>query len=369
MASTRPRTELDPSPIPEFCGERALAVLMLVMELVAIVLTLAGEALSGASILRFLALSIYLQSITVCGAGILCKVRDRIAASHARRVFLLCWGVLVVAACVISELAWELTVHIHVGITIRDSHFGFLLRSTVVGAIVSLLLLRYFWDRYQWREQMRTDADARYLALQARIRPHFLFNALNSLAALVRIRPDKAEDMVLDLSDLFRASLDASARLITLREEIGIVQGYLRIEEVRLGDRLVLNWQVPDELLETHLPRLILQPLVENAVLHGISQLPGAGVLNIIATRQSRLLVIDVENPLPPDNGHQSPGLGVAVNNIRERLHILYGEAAQLHLSQGHDGYGQLFRARLLLPLNFELHTSGATRQQGFASK
>lgn len=363
MANAKQHPQAEHSPIPEFCGDRALTFLMLVMELVAAVLTLAGQALSGGSILRFLALSIYLQAITVCGAVILCKSRERIAQSYTRDVFVLCWVVLVAVVLMISEVAWELVTHLDFGIRVKDSHFGFLLRSTVVGGIVSLLLLRYFWDRYQWREQMRTDADARYLALQARIRPHFLFNALNSLAALVRTRPDKAEDIVLDLSDLFRVSLDSSARLITLREEIEIVQGYLRIEEIRLGDRLVLNWEIPEELLEARIPRLILQPLVENAVLHGISRLTGTGLLNIIATRQGRLLIIDVENPLPDGSAAKHKGTGVATDNIRERLRIIYGNAAQLYLSQGRDGYGALFRSRLLLPLSFDDPDAGATPQ------
>lgn len=350
MALSSRTTVADPSLIPDFCRTPAVVLLVVIMELVAVVLTFANGALAGSTLFRLLMLSIYLQWIGLLCAAVLCKARQWLKFARVGEVFFACWAMLVVVICVVSELAWQLVQRLELGVVLQDSHGGFLLRSLLVGAIVSLLLLRYFWDRYQWQEQMRTEADARYLALQARIRPHFLFNALNSLAALVRTRPDKAEDMVLDLSDLFRASLDASTRLISLREEVEIVRGYLRIEEVRLGDKLVLNWDLPDELMDASVPRLILQPLVENAVLHGISRLEARGMLSIVATRQGRFLVIDVENPLPPDGAPEHQGTGVATENIRQRLQIIYGERAKLYARRGADAYGGLYRARLVLP-------------------
>ncbi|HEX7381536.1 MAG TPA: histidine kinase [Nevskiaceae bacterium] len=341
------------SVIPEFCRGPALAVQVLVMELVAVVLTVvgSGDAEPGTTAFNLFMLSIYLQWMGACCAIVLCLMRRWLRVAPIRVVFFACWALLMIVIGAVSEMTWQIMAHLDLGITPTSTHSVFLLRSLVVGAIVSLLLLHYFWDRYQWREQIRTEANAHYLALQARIRPHFLFNALNSLAALIRIRPQQAEDMVLDLSDLFRASLNDSTRLISLREELEIVRGYLRIEEVRLGGKLHVVWNLPDALLDALVPRLILQPLVENAVLHGVSRREGGGMLTVNGAQQGGRLVIDVENPLPPAGAPEHSGTGVATGNIRERLRIMYGNAASLELAAQPDDSGGIFRARLALPL------------------
>jgi two-component system sensor histidine kinase AlgZ len=235
----------------------------------------------------------------------------------------------------------------------NEPRYEFLLRNTLLGAVVSLLLLRYFWQRHEWESQMRAESEARYLALQARIRPHFLFNSLNSIAELIRTRPGQAEDMVVDLADLFRVSLDSRSRLVTLRDELEVVRGYLRIEEVRLADKLQINWAVPEELMSAQLPRLVVQPLAENAVFHGVSRLTGPGVIHISAHRDGDFLVVDVENPMPPQGSPETRGTGVAVNNIAQRIKLIYGDRARIQLGEDRNEFGPLFRARLRLPLDF----------------
>ncbi|HEU0197317.1 MAG TPA: histidine kinase [Nevskiaceae bacterium] len=355
------------SVIPDFCRAQAVALLVFLTELVAVVLSLAADRWDGAFAVHFGLLSLYLQIVSLSCAAVLCVTRARLHRAPPKIVFWACWGALLVVIAIVAAFAWYIARAAGVDFNLDHAVWAFVLRSVLVGAIVSLLLLRYFWDRFEWRQQISAEANARYLALQARIRPHFLFNALNSLAALVRTRPDKAEDMVLDLSDLFRASLDGSTRLITLREEVETVRGYLRIEEVRLGDRMMQSWDLPEELMDALLPRLILQPLVENAVLHGISRLDRRGVLSVIATRQGRLLVLDVENPLPPEGAPQHHGTGVAIGNIRERLRIVYGDRARLYLRRGGDAYGALYRARLLLPLQRHQDVDAQAQDAGAA--
>lgn len=135
---------------------------------------------------------------------------------------------------------------------------------------MSGLLLRYFYLQSQWRRQEQAELRARIESLQARIRPHFLFNSLNSIAALVASDPVKAEQAVLDLSDLFRASLARPGTLVAWRDELELSRRYLSIEQYRLGDRLQMDWQVdgvPDDL---PIPQLTLQPLLENALVYGI---------------------------------------------------------------------------------------------------
>lgn len=337
--------------IPDFCRTPVFVRLAVILELVALILTLTDPVFVASAGLRLLLMSLYVQWIGLLSAATLCRARRWLGVLRAREAFVVSCVLAAIVAALVSELVWQLGAHLATGLAVRDSHFGFLSRGLLVGATVAVLVLRYFWDRHQWQEYLRTQGEARYLALQARIRPHFLFNALNSVAALVRTRPEKAEDMVLDLADLFRASLDSSARLIPLREEVEIVRGYLRIEEVRLGDKLTLNWDLPEELMDVSVPRLVLQPLVENAVIHGISRLQGRGVLSVIATRQGRFLVIDVENPLPAKDAPEHRGTGVATDNIRQRLQIIYGDRAHLYARHGADAYGVLYRARLVVPV------------------
>jgi two-component system, LytTR family, sensor histidine kinase AlgZ len=337
--------------IPNFCTARALLLLAGVIEMVVVVLSLASTAGNEAVQLRFVSLSLFLQWIGLCSAAVLCTARRFLTLAHVGLVFFVCWGLLLLVTLGVSWMAWQLDFQFALGVPLGDSPWPFAIRNLVISGIVSLLLLRYFWERHHWQEQARAELEARYLALQARIRPHFLFNALNSLAELIGSKPNKAEEMVVDLADLFRVSLDSRQRLVTLREEIEIVKGYLRIEEIRLGDKLTVNWEIADEALDAEMPRLILQPLVENAVHHGVSRLRARGLVHVSGRREGRYLIVDVENPLPPEEARpHTEGTGTAVNNIAQRIKLIYGDRAKLILGQDQSEFGPLFRARLRLP-------------------
>lgn len=224
-------------------------------------------------------------------------------------------------------------------------------RNVGIGALVSLLLLRYFWERHQWLEHSRAQSEARYASLQSRIHPHFLFNALNSLAALIRTKPEAAETMVEDLADLLRVSLANHYTLVTLQEELSIVDVYLRIERQRLGERLITEIDIPDDLMKLPMPRLILQPLVENAVFHGVARLSGPGTLGIRGWHEPGAFCIEVTNPLPANGEPSRSGSGVAITNIRQRLHLLYQEKAIITLGSDAALSPRRFRARLRIPL------------------
>ncbi len=351
MKRYQPKPSAQINIIPEFCRGPALITLAYVMELVAVLLTLASMGGNIQTQARFLLLSLYLQWMGFSGAAILCMARRWLRMVSVGVVFFACWGMLVLTTLMISDLAYRLESWLHFGMPVGVSEWDFVLRNVCVGAIVSLLLLRYFWERHQWQEEARAESEGRYLALQARIRPHFLFNALNSLAELIRSKPAQAEEMVVDLADLFRVSLDSRQRLISLREEVEIVKGYLRIEEVRLGDKLFVNWEMPAATLDAKVPHLVLQPLVENAVLHGVSRLRGRGVLHISSRREGDFLVLDVDNPVPPQEAApRTGGTGTAVNNIAQRIKLVYGERAKLMMGRDEGEFGPFFRARLRLP-------------------
>jgi two-component system sensor histidine kinase AlgZ len=337
--------------IPDFCRGQGVLMLAFTMELVAIVLTLASGATGDAAIRRVVVLSLYLQWISLAAAAALCLARRWLKYARPGLVFFVCWALLVMTVLVLADLAYY-------GLQALDlqellpleSRIEFILRHAAVAAIVAVLFLRYFWVRDQWRTQVRAEGEARYQALNARIRPHFLFNSLNSLAALIQVRPNDAELMVEDLSDLFRATLEKRGQVAPLIDEVGLVNAYLRIEKLRLGDKLTIDWDVPEKLLGWPVPMLVVQPLAENAVLHGISKLPGAGTVRIAAREIFSRLVIEVTNPLPPDAQPALTGNRVAVDNIAQRLNLIYGESARLEIGRDLRLEGGVFRARLVLP-------------------
>jgi two-component system sensor histidine kinase AlgZ len=194
---------------------------------------------------------------------------------------------------------------------------------------------------------VQAEERARFDALQARIRPHFLFNSMNVIASLIRARPAQAEAAVEDLADLFRAALGRADAQTTLGEELDLARGYLRIEELRLGARLKLDWDVAMLPRELILPPLLLQPLVENAVYHGIQPLPEGGEVGVRGHVDAGAVVIEVRNPCPPPVARRGGGNGIALANIRSRLALHYAGRAALSVDQQPES----FTCTLRIPL------------------
>jgi two-component system sensor histidine kinase AlgZ len=188
--------------------------------------------------------------------------------------------------------------------------------------------------QHQFVKQKQAELAARLQALQSRIRPHFLFNSMNIIASLISVDPELAEDVVEDLSALFRASLsDTSAGQVTLGEELDLCKRYLRIEQLRLDDRLIVEWVVDADISMIKIPLLTLQPLLENAVYHGIQPIPEGGTVRIfIAVDQGDLNII-VTNPLSQGSNQHNRGNRMALDNIRSRLHTIYGLSARVETS------------------------------------
>lgn len=346
--------------IPDFCRGRTIFILAFAMEMIAIVFTLASNARGDEALFRLALLSLYLQWVGLCSAAALCWTRRWLGVARPSIVFFLAWSLLVLVSAMISAIAYEVCSVVPVLPNFPDeSRWDFILRSAVIDAIVSLLLLRYFWLRQQWRGQVQAEGESRYQALNARIQPHFLFNSLNSIAALIATRPREAETMVVDLSDLFRASMKKHAERVPLSEEIALVKAYLRIEHARMGERMRVDWDVPDELFNWQVPMLAIQPLVENAVHHGISRLRESGTLRIRVREVQRRLVVEVENPVPPEDADKKSGNRIAVDNIAQRLQLIYGDQAMLEMGRDHTQQGPIFRARLSLPMTATVQKDG----------
>jgi len=229
------------------------------------------------------------------------------------------------------------------------SELQFIGQTLGVCAIVTAVLLRYLYEQFCQRQRQLAESLARFEALQARIRPHFLFNSMNTIANLTRADPDLAEEVVQDLSDLFRASLSRSSGLSTLADELELARGYLRIEAQRLGDRLQVEWDLETLPESAKIPPLVLQPLLENAVYHGIEPAAAGGRIVISGRYRRGLINLSVRNSLPEAKQTSSrKGNQMALENIRQRLAGAFGEDAGLVVSRVDGDY----QVRLYFPSN-----------------
>lgn len=194
------------------------------------------------------------------------------------------------------------------------------------GILLGMFCFRYLYLREQWAQQQHSELNARIQAMQARIHPHFLFNSLNSVISLISIDPDKAEQMLLNLSRLFRASFQ-ELKLVKLQEEIELCQRYLEIEQIRLGERLQVEWKLENKDLysQVQIPLLTLQPLVENSIFHGFEKILTKSTISILIEILQNQINIIITNPYTQDNKTLKKGHGIAIENVRQRLEAYYG--------------------------------------------
>jgi two-component system, LytTR family, sensor histidine kinase AlgZ len=210
------------------------------------------------------------------------------------------------------------------------------LRVLLFAVLVTLVLVEYF--RLRNRALSPAIAEARLQALQARIRPHFLFNSMNAMLSIIRTDPRRAEQAIEDLADLFRTLMADNSKLTTLGREIDLVRDYLRIEQLRLGDRLVVQWKIEGTPEQAMVPPLFLQPLVENAVYHGVEPSRRPGRVEIEVRRVGDRIHLRLTNPYHPEHqGRQ--GNRMALANIRERLALHFDVEARLEAAPDGDRY------------------------------
>lgn len=217
--------------------------------------------------------------------------------------------------------------------------------SAMLGSMVAAGVIAYF----DWRHKGLSPAlaEAKLQALQSRIRPHFLFNAINGIAMLVRKSPVMAEDALLDLSDVFRGLMKEQSSMGTVESEIEFTRKYLSIEMMRFGARFTVAISVEDRAKKIQIPSLLIQPLAENAVIHGIEPL-GGGELSIRAFALDGYLHIVLENPYANGEGlKERSGNGIALDNVRQRLALLFAEEAEIAV----HAKGGVWRSHLKIPM------------------
>lgn len=320
--------------LPDFCGTRIVFVTILTAELLAIVITLALPAYITDRISDLALNSLFIQWIALSSIAALCISRQYLNTLADHWTATLSYLLVLIVSLVITEIAWWLLYEwpARSG-TSSQTHGMFLLRCMGISAIASALILRHLYVQHQWRRHIESETQARIQALQSRIRPHFLFNCLNAIAGLTRKQPQLAEEAIEDLADLFRVSLKDVQHLSTLDEELSLCKRYLRIETHRLGERLQTNWNVDQLPKNANLPALTLQPLLENAIYHGIELLPEGGIISIDGEFKANELTISINNPLPPKmDTDPHAGNQLALDNVQQRISACFEDKGKLQV-------------------------------------
>jgi two-component system, LytTR family, sensor histidine kinase AlgZ len=338
--------------LPDFCEARAVLAVVLIVELVAIMLTIARQSLHNNFWVDLAACSLFLLWVGLGCAAALCRSRGWLSQMSPQRAASIALALLVAVVGIVSELVFQVGRIWSFGLPeggelFPTDHAAFLIRNLAVGFIVSALALRYFYVSTEWKRSVEMEALARIRALQARIRPHFLFNSMNTIASLTRSNPQRAEQAIEDLADLFRASLGDAHIQIPLKEEIEIARTHQRIEQLRLGDRLRVEWDIDGLPQRAQVPCLIVQPLLENAVFHGIEMLPEGGTIHIHGELVQDRIEIEVRNPVLKQQGYgEREGNKMALENIRQRLELAWPGKARIET----DNVNGEFRAKLVFP-------------------
>jgi two-component system sensor histidine kinase AlgZ len=332
----------DHRPLPDFCSGPVIFALLIMASVTVTVMWLAPNNSHGWR--GFSVGMLFADWLAVVIGVALCKLRPLFLRLPGHASYAAVWMSMVLIVVAGSALVHWLDGLLQMSL-LRDSTGDFVLNNTVIAALLGAAMLRYFYLLAQWQTRLEAVSQAQVAALQARIRPHFLFNSMNTVAALVRVDPAAAERTVEDLSELFRAALgEHSTRDGTLGEELGLVDRYLDIEQLRLGDRLRVRRELDDLPDAFPLPRLLLQPLVENAVRHGIQPLREGGEVILRGRRERGDILIEIDNPLasePAPGGH-----GHGLDNVRRRVAYRYGPRARVIAGPE----GGRFIVRLQLP-------------------
>jgi len=344
--------------LPDFCDMGTVLTVVVVGALLAFILVL-SPVVSTSHWWRDLALnSLFIQWVALSSAGLLCTGRRWFSALGNIGAGIAAYVLILLVSLLCSEAAYWLVARpvMDVEHFIAQAgnsdfipspvpmgtmwHLEFLAKNLAITAIVAAVALRYFYVQHQWRSRVQSEAKARIQALQSRIRPHFLFNSMNTIASLTRTSPELAEQVTEDLADLFRASLGDASVPVTLEREIEVCRQYLRIEEQRLGARVSTGFDVDDLPADAILPGLTLQPLAENAIYHGIEPAELGGFVVIHGAGNDERIVIRITNSLPNSDARSIRRSNqMAQDNVEQRLRAFFGADASLQVSSEEGEY------------------------------
>lgn len=331
------------TPLESLWQPRVVGWVVAAGEGLALVLTLA-PGVTTARWAYFGLASLAIQWVGLLSLGVLYLARRRLEQLPPQTVAWFALAVLVLSTLFVSASARAVLGRSWI-VDSGEEWSSVALRLAGIALTVGLLGLAAFQNYWRERRAAMRAKEAELEALQARIRPHFLFNTLNTGASLVHQHPEQAERLLLDLADLFRAAL-AGPREVQLDEELTLTRRYLEIEALRFGERLRVEWQLPAEIPAIPVPALSIQPLVENAIRHGIERIPHGGRLGIALTMASEYVVIRITNPVALSELKQPVSHQVGLHASQSRIEALTGGRGRVETGRK----GELYVATVRLP-------------------
>ena len=334
---TRPSS----SPLSILWQPGTLVRVLLAGQALSLVLALA-PGMTGDRLVYFGLASLMIQWALLATLGALYLMRRPLARVPAQRIAWLTLALLMLSTWLVGGLAWS--VLRSMGLLLGD-WWRFFLQITAIALSMGLAGLAVFQNHWRSRQLAIRAKQSELDALRARIHPHFLFNTLNTATALVRGRPHDAEQLLMDLADLFRAALSGRQEA-PLADELALVRQQLQIEALRFGERLQVEWDLPQPLPQAMLPTLSIQPLVENAIRYGVEPSPEGGWIHIRVQASPASLEISIRNSLPAQ-GRNTPGHGVGLKAVSARIEEFSDGRGSVRTATDAEG----FVATVFLPL------------------
>lgn len=320
---------------PSFCRWRLLLAVIAVTQISVFLLSIGRLATLNLAWIGVV--SMYSQALALITAMGVCASGEWLNRMSAKGAWVGSWVIAIIVATAFSYGAG--IVGTVLGVGPGKAYFSlFVIQSVLAVALVMVALLRYLFIRAQWKSQIVAQSEAKVQALQARIGPHFLFNSLNTIASLIPDDPVAAERSIEDLADLFRGSMRRADDMISLANELALAEKYLHMERRRLGARIQVNWEVSALPMNASVLPLTLQPLLENAIAHGIQSSPDGGEIRVYGRTEDEMAVITISNPIGLEPV-SSRGHGMALDNIRQRLELAYGSDASLITHKNDDQF------------------------------
>lgn len=325
--------------LPDFCNVKMVFSVVVIGELLAFILVLSPLKEVGNRWEDLSIISLFIQWVALSSAAALCLARPALQKLNEKLAASLSYFISLLITLLLSEAAYWImqTYNFYASIN-PEWHWNLLFQNMLISVIINAVALRYFYIQHQWKRHLAAESQARIQALQARIRPHFLFNSMNTIASLTRSQPKLAEEAIEDLSDLFRQSLSDSRNQITLAEEFDLTRRYLSIEKLRMSERLKVEWDIADAPGDALIPALSIQPLVENAIYHGIEPLAKGGTIQVTARVSNNIISITLQNPLG-NRKNARQGNKMALDNIKSRLEAIHANKGKMHVENKNNLY------------------------------
>jgi len=329
--SGKKQAQIDNYFIPDLCRGQGLLGLLVIAGLFAVLMTLIRTGISAFDFLILAKVALQVFWIALLSAVFLCQARRFLSHLPLREIALINFSLILLAAAICAAVAQLSSSYL------LDGKWGVdflkVINIVLIAAIPAGVMLRLFYFQHQLRQQQSASQQIRIEALQSKIRPHFLFNSMNSLASLIRTDPEKAEQTLENLCDLFRYALRDGCNGVSLQLEVDACKKYLQIEKLRLAERLQYDWDIEVDMENISVPALLLQPLIENAVFHGIQPARNGGYLKIRIYWDGEWVCIDIVNSLEEQRAQdykKHSGHNLAVKNLRHRLDAFFNQQAEL---------------------------------------